>query len=72
MANPDLFVAGDVAGQQYGVVQLGSEFLDVLPQPLVLVGQDQPRSRFIGGIGYAPRNAALVGNAHDQARLSFK
>src|SRR5215475_3519638 len=68
----DLLITRNVTLHQQWIVEQWSQFSDVFAQPLTLIRQYEPSSRLIDRIRDTPRDAALVGDPHDQAGFAFE
>ena len=62
---------GDVAMPQQDTAEFGGQRLDALFQRIALPGQRDLRTRRAAGLGDAPGDRAVVGDAEDDASLAL-
>src|SRR5437588_5483840 len=67
----NLEVVRDIAAKGLGARQSGYQVLGFGFEPLILIGNRQPRARGLHGLRYAPGDAALVGHAENDGGASF-
>ena len=68
----EVLVAGHVAGQDERTVQARGQLAYILLEALALVGHGQAGALARDGLGDAPGQRALVGDAEDETVLAFE
>ena len=61
----DLFVAGNVALNQEGIVEGRCQLSNIFPEPLALIREHKPRPGLADSVRNTPGDGPLVGHAHD-------
>src|SRR5690606_32102155 len=60
-----------VAGHDEGGAHRFRQWYDALLQRLALIGEGEFRTMFGAGLGNAPGNRSVIGNAHDEAAFAL-
>jgi hypothetical protein len=68
----DLGIASHIAGKGFGARHGRDKFLHILPEPLVLIVEQELRALAGRRLRDGPGNAVLVGDADDQPLFSLQ